>query len=151
MSATMANQTMIKFGHPDTLVGEYPCWVVLIRPQQVTLGALVLACREPATAFSKISPQAFAELGRVIPEMEGALARAFAYDKINYLMLMMVDPNVHFHVIPRYAEPRRFAGLSFADPGWPKQPDMAGAPELDPAMLGRIRDAVKQQWAPAAA
>ena len=25
-----------------------------------------------------------------------------AYERINYLMLMMVDPDVHFHVIPRY-------------------------------------------------
>jgi diadenosine tetraphosphate (Ap4A) HIT family hydrolase len=151
MSATTANQTMTRFGHPETLAAEYPSWVVLARPQQVTLGALVLARTEPATAFSKISPQAFAELGRVIPEIEGALARAFAYDKINYLMLMMVDPNVHFHVIPRYAGPRTLDGQSFVDRGWPKQPDMAGAPQLDPTMLGRIRDAVKQHWAPAAA
>jgi len=29
-------------------------------------------------------------------------------------MLMMVDPDVHFHVLPRYAQSRSFAGREFA-------------------------------------
>src|SRR5262249_40685005 len=128
------NATMRKFGHPDTLVAEYERWAILLRPQQATLGALVLVCREPVTAFSRLSAQAFGELGRVIPDVEGALARAFAYDKINYLMLMMVDPDVHFHVIPRYAQPRRLADLEFPDRGWPRQPELAGAPEPEAAV-----------------
>ena len=33
----------------------------------------------------------------------------------NYLMLMMVDPHVHFHVIPRYAAPQRFEDVDFPD------------------------------------
>ena len=140
------NATMAKFGHPETLVAAYDSWVVLLRPQQATLGALVLVCREAATAFSQISPAAFGELGTAVRDIEAALTPAFAYDKINYLMLMMVDPNVHFHVIPRYAEERQFEGQRFVDPGWPRLPDLARSPELEPAMLGRIRDHVKQHW-----
>jgi len=41
---------------------------------------------------------------------------------------MMVDPNVHFHVIPRYSEPRVWAGVDFVDAGWP------GPPRLDVAI-----------------
>ena len=40
-------------------------------------------------------------------------------------MLMMVDPHVHFHVIPRYASQRDFLGLSFVDQDWPKPPDLS--------------------------
>ena len=151
MTADAANATMRKFGHPDTVVADYERWTVLARPQQATLGALVLVCREPATAFSQLSPQAFAELGRVIRDVEGALAHAFAYDKINYLMLMMVDPDVHFHVIPRYGQARSFAGVEFLDRGWPRQPELAGVAEAEAVTLRQIRDAVKQHWAPAAA
>jgi diadenosine tetraphosphate (Ap4A) HIT family hydrolase len=141
------NATMAKFGYPDTLVAEYDSWVVLVRPQQATLGALVLVCKEPAAAFSQISAAAFGELGGAVRDIEAALAAAFVYDKINYLMLMMVDPNVHFHVIPRYAEERRFEEVAFIDAGWPRLPDLAKSPALAPAMLGRIRDRLKQHWA----
>ena len=33
---------------------------------------------------------------------------------------MMVDPEVHFHVIPRYSKPVEFAGEVFVDPDWPE-------------------------------
>ena len=39
------NATLTKFGYPGTLLHESEHWCVLMRPQQVTLGALVLAAR----------------------------------------------------------------------------------------------------------
>ena len=54
--------------------------------------------------FSALPGEAYKEMGAVVADIERALKAAFAYEKINYLMLMMVDPNVHFHVIPRYSE-----------------------------------------------
>src|SRR5690606_24257005 len=39
------NATIAKFGHPATLIAEYAHWVVLLRPAQPTLGALVLAAK----------------------------------------------------------------------------------------------------------
>jgi diadenosine tetraphosphate (Ap4A) HIT family hydrolase len=140
------NPTMAKFGHPETLVADYRNWVVLLRRQQVTLGALVLVCQEEVTAFSQVSPAAFAELATVVRDIEAALTAAFAYDKINYLMLMMLDPNVHFHVIPRYAEERSFDGQRFPDTGWPRLPDLAPVPHLEAATLTRLRDHMKQLW-----
>lgn len=52
----MSNATMTKFGFPRTLVAETAHWTVLVRPQQVTLGSLVLVCKEPVTAFGAASP-----------------------------------------------------------------------------------------------
>ncbi|MFC7554921.1 hypothetical protein ACFQU7_25895 [Pseudoroseomonas wenyumeiae] len=83
-----------------TLVGETTHWAVLVRPEQPTLGSLVLICREPVTAFGEVSPAAFAEMGSVVARIEALLRDFTGYAKINYLMLMMVDPDVHFHVIP---------------------------------------------------
>lgn len=141
------NDTMKAFDYPASLVREYQHWVVLVRPKQVTLGALILACKEEAEAFSAISPDAFIELKEAVVDIERALKRRFAYDKINYLMLMMVDRHVHFHVIPRYAGERDFAGVTATDPGWPKQPDMAATVPLSDAQLRTLRDELRAVWA----
>lgn len=132
------NETARKFGHPDTLLHELRHWAVLLRPAQVTLGSLVLVCKEPATRFSEIGAAASAELVTAVAHVERVLADAFAFDKINYLMLMMVDPDVHFHVIPRYASERSFAGASHADPFWPGPPDVTRALDLDDAVRGQL-------------
>ena len=58
----MANQTLLKFGYPGSLIKEYNHWVVLLRPAQVTLGSLVLAAKSDASAFGQLSDPAFAEL-----------------------------------------------------------------------------------------
>ena len=137
------NETMRKFGYPETLIKEYQSWVVLLRPAQATLGSLVLACKEDARAFSQLSPEAFAELHEITGQLEKTLHHAFSYDKINYLMLMMVDPDVHFHVIPRYKAPKEFQGCTFVDRGWPGVPDLAkgneSGPQLNQALIAHLK------------
>ena len=99
----MANQTAVRFGYPDTLIREYDHWLVLLREPQATLGSLVLCAKPDVTKFSALPTEASTEMEVVISEIERVLKAAFSYDKINDMMLMMVDPNVHFHVIPRYS------------------------------------------------
>lgn len=140
------NETIMKFGYPASLIADYAHWVVLLRPAQATLGALILACKDDATAFSQISPGAFQEFSHTISDIETALSRAFSYDKINYLMLMMVDPHVHFHVLPRYARSATFEGISFEDPGWPKTPDLAHKTDLSANQTTRLIHVLKSQW-----
>jgi diadenosine tetraphosphate (Ap4A) HIT family hydrolase len=118
------NATMKKFGYPDTLIKEYLHWVVLLRPQQATLGSLVLICKDEAEALSRISLGAFTELKSITADIEAHLKQFFSYDKLNYLMLMMVDRDVHFHVLPRYAQAQIYNGAEFNDPGWPGPPDL---------------------------
>ena len=142
----MANQTMQRFGYPDTLIKEYAHWAVVLREQQVTLGSLVLCAKSDATAFSDVPAGAFAELHSAVSDIERALAAAFSYDKINYLMLMMVDPHVHFHVVPRYAKTREFGGVSFADAGWPGVPDLGATAQLDQQQFSSLVDFLKGRW-----
>lgn len=140
------NQTIRKFGYPDTLVHDYAGWVVLLRPQQVTLGSLVLACKEPVQQFHQVSAESFAELKTVVSHIEPALSAMVDYRKINYLMLMMVDPDVHFHVIPRYPDPVTFEGLAFPDAGWPGPPALAEPTATDAAVNAAIIARLKQHW-----
>jgi len=132
------NDTMRKFGYPDTLLVETDRWAVLVRPQQPTLGALVLACREPVQALGQLSPEAFAEMQSLVGRIERGLKAAVRYEKINYLCLMMVDPDVHFHVVPRYSTPRQWESIEFADAGWPAVPNLAKFPALDAAQLATL-------------
>ena len=125
------NATMEKFGWPATLVREFGHWVVLARPAQPTLGSLVLAAKSGATAFGDLPGEAHAELKQVTQAIETALTSAVDYAKLNYLMLMMVDPHVHFHVIPRYEGAREWGGREFVDVGWPKVPDLGHAVALE--------------------
>ncbi|WP_294132600.1 HIT family protein [Sphingobium sp.] len=125
------NPTIEKFGWPATLIAEFTHWVVLLRPAQPTLGSLILAAKSDATAFGDLPGDAHAELKTVTAAIETALTKAVGYTKINYLMLMMVDPHVHFHVIPRYEGTRSAAGVTVADAGWPGQPDLSAAVKLD--------------------
>ncbi len=140
------NVTIEKFGYPGTLVSEYDHWVVLLRPQQATLGALILACKEDAEAFGDISAEATREMSRVVRDIESTLGSAFGYDKINYLMLMMVDPNVHFHVLPRYAATTRFGTSDFDDPGWPGPPRLDHAATLAAGDFEALREHLLDAW-----
>ena len=137
----MSNETMRRFGYPNSLVVEYEHWVILVRPDQPTLGSLVLASTSEARGFSELPPEAFAQLRMAVSDIEAMLTAAVAYEKINYLMLMMVDPHVHWHVIPRYEGVREHGGLSVADSGWPKMPNLGEAVKLDPSQVATMR-----QW-----
>ncbi|WHO40287.1 HIT family protein [Sphingobium sp. AP49] len=141
------NATIEKFGWPATLIAEFDHWVVLLRPAQPTLGSLVLAAKSDATAFGDLPGAAHAELKTVTAAIEAALTGAVGYAKINYLMLMMVDPHVHFHVIPRYEGERSAAGLTIADAGWPGQPDLGTAVKIDSESDTVLRDWLKGYFA----
>ena len=141
------NETIAKFGHPATLIAEFDHWVVLLRPAQPTLGALVLAAKSDATAFGDLPAEAHAELKIATVAIEAALSQAVSYAKINYLMLMMVDPHVHFHVLPRYEGERSGAGLTVPDTGWPGQPDLGQAVKLDDAQVAKLAGWLKPYFA----
>jgi len=140
------NETIHKFGYPATLVAEYQHWVVLLRPTQPTLGSLVLAAKAEVTAFSELKPKAFTELNKVIAAIEKVLKQAVAPTRINYLMLMMVDPHVHFHVIPRYEGGRGYAGIDVSDACWPDVPALGTARSLTPEEIETLIGWLRGWW-----
>ena len=134
------NATIEKFGCPATLVREFEHWLVLLRPTQVTLGSLVLAAKSDATAYGALPEQAFTEQATIVGDIEKVLAAFCSYERIIYLMLMMVDPHVHFHVIPRYSGSREWGGVEFGDQGWPGPPDLKSAITLSSQQISNLRN-----------
>ena len=131
------NATIAKFGYPATLLREYRHWVLLLRPAQVTAGSMILAAKSDATAYGDLPEAAFTEQAQAVADVERLLKNTINPDKINYLMLMMADPHVHFHIIPRYQGSRSIAGLALTDHGWPGPPDLKSAVELDSVAIGQ--------------
>ena len=136
---TTPNATLLKFGYPDTLLHEGRHWAVMVRPAQPTLGSLILCTLGDYRSYGDLPAEAFAEQGRLVAQIERLLRSFCRYERINYLMLMMVDPNVHFHVVPRYDGNRVFEGGSFPDAGWPTQPNLAATQPATPALVTAMR------------
>jgi diadenosine tetraphosphate (Ap4A) HIT family hydrolase len=142
----MTNPTALAFGYPGSKIAETDHWLILLRPKQPTFGSLVLVCKETVQAFSELSPAAFADLQVAVTGIERLLKAQVDYEKINYLMLMMVDKDVHFHVLPRYAGVREHEGVSFPDAGWPAAPALGSAVELSPDDVERLATRFAQAW-----
>lgn len=126
------------FGLADNLLGSFEHWTVVLRPRQITPGSMVLILNRFATSMADLDPAEGAELGRVCGEIESALTEQLGMEKINYLALMMVDPHLHFHVIPRYSTPVRVGDHDHVDASWPGPPDL-GSPLDDRFLLAPLR------------
>jgi diadenosine tetraphosphate (Ap4A) HIT family hydrolase len=140
------NETILRFGYPATLIADYEHWVVLLRPAQPTLGSLILAAKSDATALSGLDAASVGALHACIADIERTLSAAVGYAKINYLALMMVDPHVHFHVLPRYEGERSACGVTVRDAGWPKVPALGEAVELSPEQVEAVGAWLRSLW-----
>lgn len=118
------NVTIKTFGYPATELKEYAHWVVLLRPKQITLGTVVIANKSGALHLGELSSEEWAEFSEVVSDVERVQRELFDAKKFNFLALMMKDPNVHFHAVPRYDTDVTFEGQVFHDPDWPYKTEL---------------------------
>ncbi len=130
--------TLAKFGYGPGTVFEDAHWAAVVRAAQPTLGSMVLIARRDVRAFGDLTTDEGAALPGMAQLIAAAHARVCRPERVNYLMLMMVDPHVHFHVIPRYAGVRDWRGQAFADAGWPGVPDLGAAVTLDGGQVAQL-------------
>lgn len=118
------NKTLLSFNFKKNTLREYKNWFLLLRPEQVTAGALVLISKSDKEKFSDLDVESRNEYSEIILQIENVLEKVFNYQKVNYLTLMMVDPHVHTHIVPRYDSVVAINGNEFKDFGWPGLPDL---------------------------
>lgn len=140
------NGTIAKFGYPSTLVQEYSYWVVLVRPAQLTLGSLIVAAKSEATDFGSLPVTHYVELKQVAEDISSACNALIQHEKLNWLMLMMVDPHVHFHLFPRYQGSRQAAGLQIEDQDWPGPPDLKKSTILSEGQISTLVRSLQSIW-----
>lgn len=86
-------------------------WVWSLRPIQTTIGSGILSLKRECPVFSELNQEEFSDLNSSIKIIEKTLKKTFNYDILNYLMIMMVDKQVHYHIILRYEETINFDGV----------------------------------------
>lgn len=132
--------TLEKFGYPNSCLQETEHWCLLLRPVQMTCASMVIVYKDPnAASLGDISPQGMTEFTELCRGLEATVKHTFGAQKFNYLALMMVDPHVHFHVLPRYDAPVVFEDHTFEDIDWPDPPDITRNACDDTRILLRLK------------
>jgi len=141
-----AHSTLKTFGYPNNTLKEYVNWVLLLRPEQTTIGSMVLVNKNNIFNFHEVSNNGYNELAQIIREVELILKNMFAYDKINYLMLMMKDPHVHYHIIPRYSKPVIFNNTEYLDYSWNRVPSLNKVNNCDEESFNMLVEMLKNKF-----
>ena len=133
----------LKFKTEELKIYESKYWIWSLRPVQATIGSGVLSLKRECPVLSELNQEEFSDLIDIIKVIERTLKKTFNYDIMNYLMLMMVDKQVHYHVIPRYERTIDFAGTAWKDSGWPGISNLTGD-ETDIKVLNQIQNKIKK-------
>jgi diadenosine tetraphosphate (Ap4A) HIT family hydrolase len=133
-----------RFTRDENKIAETEHWALYVRDPQVTLGSCVVALKRHCPTLGEMTTEETADFAKMTKLTESALRKAFGFEQINWLALMMVDHHVHFHVIPRYSEQKEFAGITWIDQDWPVAIDVKKSVKAEAVVLGRIQDAIKK-------
>lgn len=132
-----------KFKVEELLVHRSAHWSWSVRPVHSTLGAGVLSLNRYCEHMSDLRPEEAEDLSAICKVIEGSLEQFSQPQRMNYVMLMMVDAHLHFHVLPRYEATTEFNGRAWIDSGWPALPNMGENADTTLETLVDIRDALK--------
>lgn len=126
------------------LRGEIPCHRVyedehvlaFLDVNPISRGHTLVIPREPAETLDKLSDDAAAAIGRVLPRLSRAVLAATGASAFNVLqnngpLAHQAVFHVHFHIIPKYDDN---SGLGI---GWPAQ-KLDGGAELAKAIAGKL-------------
>jgi diadenosine tetraphosphate (Ap4A) HIT family hydrolase len=98
-------------------------WIIFLAPNQSNLGTCVLALNRPQKTLTGLSEGEWLDFNNLVEPMEYTVKRAFNATLINWGCLMNTfylegspEPHLHWHFIPRYRDPVKFAGNWFEDP-----------------------------------
>lgn len=134
-----------KFQVLEMEIARNRSWTWSLRPVQATIGAGILSLNRYAESMSSLSPTEGEDLILMMGTIESTLKRSLNYQKINYMMLMMVDLHIHFHVIPRYSDIINFEGIVWKDNGWPALPRLDDNKDsVSKDVLTNLRDHLKK-------
>ncbi len=101
------------------LIARTPAWQLVLNHNQNLLGKCFLALARHEERVPRLTAPEWADLHQLLIVATEALQNAFRPDHFNYAFLQNQDRHIHMHIIPRYAQPRTFAGLVFDDPDYP--------------------------------
>lgn len=117
-------------------------WVLSVRPAQLTLGAMVVSAAGGQQRFAELGAEQGRGLTEILARAERLALEIYGAVRINVVALMMKDPVVHFHVLPRYDRAVERHGVTWLDGDWPGPPVFGPAP-TDDGVLRSVRDELR--------
>src|SRR5664280_329187 len=130
-------------------IAEKKYWKIFLAPSQRYLGTCVIAIKRHCSSLSELDNNEWMEFSKIVREMEFVLDEIFKPTLFNWSCFKNAayrienpDPEVHWHLIPRYDREIKFQGIKFEDPdfGYIPQPVKLGIPEkISETMVNRIK------------
>lgn len=118
-------------GAYGNLIYETDYWQIYLAPSQRYLGTCVIVLKRHCSHLNELNSREWSEFTDIVQNMEITLKKTFNPTLFNWSCFMnssyrFISPNpeVHWHLIPRYSEKIEFGGLIFEDPdfGYIPQP-----------------------------
>ncbi len=129
-------------------IKSFKYWDVYLHENQCYLGRVFVQLKDEKDVedFLDIQGEIRDEFFIIGKKIKKALKILFSPDKMNYAALSNTSPVIHMHIVPRYKDPREFAGMVFKDIRWGQN----YAPYdrsfvITEAVLFKIRDALDLQ------
>lgn len=144
----MNDRSLDEYYVPFT-IKEYTYWILQIHEDQRYLGRCCAWLVRPGgmQRFSHITDEEMAELRVLMREYETAIEKISRPDFMNYAWLANLieqhGGHGHLHLIPRYEQPRSFAGIEFVDGRWGKNFSPYDAFKPPREIVFQLRDAIR--------
>lgn len=97
-------------------------WDIRLNPNQKYLGRCVVILKRSCPSLAKVRKEEIIEWLEIVRCLEELLRETFGATMFNWACSMNhayqtdpPDPQVHWHIIPRYAHPVQFCGKVFCD------------------------------------
>lgn len=128
-------------------------WDIILSDEQRYLGRSVVVLKRPCGDLALLAPAEVEDFFAIVSRMQALLKKAFGARMFNWSCNMNdayrndpPDPQVHWHVIPRYGRPIEFAGEVFEDKNFGRhhlkggEGDRIVSAELRTAILGALKE-----------
>lgn len=137
----------------ERTIFETPYWKVILRiDDQTYLGRAVVVCTRSVPSLPELTAAEWTDLKQVITGYEAACKLAFGATMFNWTCLMNEayqhqppDPQVHWHVRPRYEKTVNIAGELFTDERYGHHYERKTNRLVPDKVAQKIIDAIRQR------
>ena len=129
-----------KFNLDQLTIQSNNNWNLSVRPGQMTLGSMVVSSVRGKQNFTDLDSQDGASLTSILAMAENTVLKLYGGVRINVICLMMQDPIIHFHIIPRYNKPIMLYGTEWNDIDWPGPPVFKAVATTDKILMSVKND-----------
>ncbi|MDD1773948.1 MAG: HIT family protein [Methanobacterium sp.] len=132
------------------LMDETAHWLIYLAPSQRYLGTCVVALKRKSKNLRELDDAEWLDFADIVRRLETSVDEAFKPTLFNWSCFKNKEyrngdpnPEIHWHLLPRYQDEVEFAGEKFKDQdfGYLPQPITH---ELSAEMMDKIKSAIKK-------